>query len=326
MDYQVKKIHISRRSRVFTKVLKWTLKPLIRLFSFAGVQRVVREQVRMASHQRKSLYGLPTDYRVINRVLGPTVGDFEDTSQPAILYLHGGGFLMPAVPMVHLPFMATLCKDLGAVGFMPDYRLAPFHKFPSSLDDCERAYEGLLDLGFDANRIIIAGESAGGNLTLGTLQRIRKAGLPMPACAVPISPVTEMARVHAPPSRVRNARKDPLLPINTFGKMHVMYAQGWDASDPELSPIYADFTDFPPLYFLVGETEVLLDDTLIPARRAREAGVDVELDVWPVMPHAFPLFKKLLPEVSIARQDIVAFIDKHIDSSSAKVQKIANLG
>ena len=312
MEYTVKQVHISRRSRFFTGMLKVVLKPMIRLLSIAGVRRVVREQVRMASHDRKSLYGLPRDYRIIGRVPGPTVGDMENTDQPAILYLHGGGFVIPAVPMVHLPFMATLCKDLGAVGFLPDYRLAPFHMYPASLDDCERAYTGLLDMGFDAKRIVIAGESAGGNLTLGTLQRIRKAGLPMPACAVPISPVTEMARVHAPPARVRNVRRDPLIPLHTMGKMLQMYAGNLDGSDPELSPLYADYSGFPPLYFIVGETEVLLDDSLLAARQARDAGVETKVDVWPVLPHAFPLFKRLLPEVSVARRDIVAFAKQHL--------------
>lgn len=319
MEYTVKPVKISRRSRFFVGALKCVLKPMIKLFGFAGVRRVLREQIRMASHQRKSLYGLPMDYRIINRVPCPTVGNLEDTSQPAILYLHGGGFVMPAVPMVHLPFMATVCKDIGAVGFMPDYRLAPFHKFPASLDDCERAYAGILELGFNPKRIVIMGESAGGNLTLGTLQRIRKAGLPMPACAIPISPVTEMARMHAPPARVRNVRRDPLLPLHTFGRMLQMYAEGLDGSDPELSPIYANYKGMPPMYFLVGETEVLLDDTLMVERQAREAGVKTQLDVWPVLPHAFPLFKTLLPEVSIARQDIATFIGKHLQNDEQKL-------
>src|SRR3546814_5884345 len=80
-----------------------------------------------------------------------------------------------------------LCRELDAVGFVPDYRLAPFNRFPAALDDCERAYKAVLDLGFAPSRIVLAGESAGGNLVLGLLQQIRKRGWPMPACAMPVS-------------------------------------------------------------------------------------------------------------------------------------------
>ena len=138
----------------------------------------------------------------------------------------------------------------------------------------------------------------------------------MPACAVPISPVTEMARVHVPLSRVINRRKDPLLPVNAMAKMLQLYAGDHDATDPELSPIYADMRGLPPLFFLVGETEILLDDTLIVAAHAREAGVSTRVDVWPLLPHAFPLFIRLLPEALQARNDIIEFIREHTATSA----------
>ncbi|HXG27808.1 MAG TPA: alpha/beta hydrolase fold domain-containing protein [Nevskiales bacterium] len=311
MNYQIKPIKISARSRFWVGVLRVVLKTLIRLFALTSVQRVVREHVRLAGQPPRA-GGLPLEYRIVNRVPGPALGDWRRTDGNAVLYLHGGGFLIPAVPSVHLPFMAALCKDLDAIGFMPDYRLAPFHKYPAALDDCERAYRGLLELGFAPNRILVAGESAGGNLTLGLLLRLKRLGLPLPACAVPISPVTEMARVHAPPARVRNIRRDPMIPLHTMGRMLQLYAADLDGSDPELSPLYGDYAGLPPLYFLVGETEVLLDDTLLAAKQARAAGVDVQVDVWPLLPHAFPLFKRMFPEVTQARRDIVAFARQHL--------------
>lgn len=314
MQYTVKDVEISRRSRFITGLLRWGLKPLIRLFSNVSVAKLIRNQVRLASRWRIRLQDLPVDYdRYINGVPGPIVGDFTATDKTALLYIHGGGFLIPAVPETHLEFVARLCRRLDAVGFMPDYRLAPIHKFPAALDDCERAYKGLLDAGFKPQNIIIAGESAGGNLTLGLLQRIRRQDWPMPACAIPISPVTEMSRVHVPRSRVLNRSKDPLLPINAFASMGTVYiADGYDATDPELSPIYADCRGFPPLYFLVGETEVLLYDSLIVAEHARQAGVETKVDVWPVLPHAFPLFIRILPEALQARNDMIEFIQSHL--------------
>src|SRR3546814_12679734 len=93
-----------------------------------------------------------------------------------LLWLHGGAFVLPAAPDMQVRLVARLCRELDAVGFVPDYRLAPFNRFPAALDDCERAYKAVLDLGFAPSRIVLAGESAGGNLVLGLLQRIRKRG------------------------------------------------------------------------------------------------------------------------------------------------------
>jgi len=168
------------------------------------------------------------------------------------------------------------------------------------------------------NRIALAGESAGGNLVLGLLQRIRRHGLPMPSCAVPISAVTEMARGYAPPSRVANAGRDPMFPSGPMAQVFIHYTGNADGSDPELSPIYADYAGFPPLYFLVGETELLLDDSLLAALQAQAAGVKTRVDVWPLLPHAFPLFATVFPEVRQSHDDIVAFVREHLAAPSQR--------
>jgi len=312
---ELKPVKIPLRSRIIIWLLRRILRPLLGWAVNGGHERIASVQLYLASRVCRDSSGLPLDYTVIGRVPGHVIGQLTDTHKTALLYIHGGGFLIPAVPETHVWLMGRMCRDLDAVGFMVDYRLAPFNKFPAALDDCERAYRALLDLGFSPERIAIAGESAGGNLTLGLLQRIRKAGLPMPACAVPISPVTEMGRIHAPPSRPLKAKADPLLPIAALSRVDSWYAGGWDASDPELSPLYADCKGFPPLYLLASDGEVLLDDTVLMARRAREAGVSVKLDVWPVLPHAFPLFERLFPEVRLARTDMVAFIKSQVKAA-----------
>src|SRR3546814_1180361 len=110
----------------------------------------------------------------------------------------------------------------------------------------------------------------------------------MPACAMPVSPATELGRIHAPPSRTLRMKTDPILPIVELQRVDELYAGGHDASDPELSPLYADCRGFPPMYLLASDSEVLLDDTVLFARRAKAAGVDVRFEIWPVLPHAFP--------------------------------------
>ena len=311
-EIRLKPVHIGGRSRFIIWLMRRLLRPMLSRMIGGSPKRMARTQLFLAARVCRDSSGLPVDYRVIGRTPGHFIGGVHDPRRKVVLWLHGGAFILPAVPDVHVRAVAKLCRALDAVGFLPDYRLAPFNKFPAALDDCERAYRGLLDLGYAPERIALGGESAGGNLLLGLLQRIRKAGLPMPACGVPVSPGTEMGRVHAPPSRTLRMRSDPILAMDALARVSELYAGGMDTSDPELSPLYADCTGFPPLYLLASDAEVLLDDTVLFARSARQYGVEVSLDVWPVLPHAFPLFENWFPEVAQAREDMVAFMSKHL--------------
>lgn len=310
-----KSLRISWRSRLWILLLRGVLKPMMRRFVLAGGYKIARQQLLLASRVFRAESGVAQDYRLVGGCPGHSLGDLNDTDRPVVLWLHGGGFLIPAVPEVHLRLLHLVCRDIDANGFLADYRLAPFNRFPAPLDDVERAYAGLLAMGHDPARIVIAGDSAGGNLALGLLQRIRKAGQPMPACVFLLSPLTEMGRVHAPPSRARNRRRDAVIPIAAMHRIDALYAGGHDAADPELSPLYADFRGFPPLHFVVGDTEVLLDDSLLAANQAAIAGVNVQVDVWPHLPHAFLLFERLFPEIATARTDLVRFVRTHLPST-----------
>lgn len=305
-------VPISARSRFITWLLRKTLRGMLKRMIRGSDEKIARIQLQMMRMRCPNTHGQALEYTVVGALPGHVVGDLRDTSKPVILWLHGGAFFLPAAPTAHLEMAADLCAQLGAHCFMPDYRLAPRNRFPAALDDCERAYGALLALGFKPERIVLGGDSAGGNLTLGVLQRIRKNGWPMPACALPVSPATELGRIHAPPSRPRKAKIDPILPIAALQRVDEMYAGDWDASDPELSPIFADCRGFPPMYLIASDAEVLLDDTVFFARRAKAHGVDVRCDVWPVLPHAFPLFGTLYREVRLARADMLTFMREHL--------------
>lgn len=316
MNFELKAVTVSTRSHIIIRLLKLFMRPWLAWVVRGPRSRIARFQLLTASNKCRNTYGLDLQYRVIGNPDGGVPGHFAgspgDTHKNAILYIHGGAFILPASPDVQLRMMCKLCREMDAVGFGVDYRLAPSSKFPAALDDCERAYRALLDLGFAPNRITIIGESAGGNLTLGVLQRIRKRGWPMPACVVPISPVTDMGRSHGLPSRITRAKSDPMLPTKALHHVDTLYSGDHDASDPELSPLFADFRGFPPLYFLASDNEILRDDSVLCAQRAREAGVDTKLDVWPTFPHAFPLFVQMFPEVAESQKDIVAFMKQHV--------------
>jgi monoterpene epsilon-lactone hydrolase len=301
-------VAISGRSRFITWLLKVFLRPWLARAVRGSDEKIARIQLQMSRMRCPKTYGQKLEYTVVGALPGHVVGDLADTGKPVLLWLHGGAFILPASPVAHLEMACWLAAELGMNVFLPDYRLAPRNRFPAALDDCERAYRMLLDFGYAPDRIVIGGDSAGGNLTLGVLQRIRKQNWPMPACVLPLSPATELGRIHAPGSRPWKMAKDPILPIAALQRVDEMYAGDWDASDPELSPLYADCRGFPPMFLLASDSEVLLDDTVLFARRAKAAGVDVRCEIWPVLPHAFPLFGALYPEVRIVRQDMAAYV------------------
>lgn len=307
---------ISGRSRFFLWLLRTFLKPWMARVVRGSDEKIAKVQLDLAHMRCPNNHGLAYDYTVVGTVPGQVFGDLSDTRKPVLLWLHGGAFVLPASPVAHLELVAGLAAKIGGHGFLPDYRLAPRNKFPAALDDCERAYKALLDLGFPASRIVIGGDSAGGNLLLGLLQRIRKQGWTMPACTIPVSPATEMGRIHAPPSRPWRRKRDPILPITALQRVDEMYAGDWDASDPELSPLYADCTGFPPMYLIASDNEVLMDDSILFARRAKAAGVDLRCEIWPLLPHAFPLFGMLFPEVREVRREMVGYMQRYLAASS----------
>ncbi len=260
-----KTLTLSLRSRLTLVAMKLIGKPLLSRMMRASLDGIAKYQIATASLRWPSVSGITINYDIVGNSPGHVFGDLSDNQKPIMLWFHGGAFILPAAANVHLGTAAKLCSELGAVGFMPDYRLAPSSPFPAALDDCERAYLDLLEQGFAASKIVIIGDSAGGNLLFGVLQRLRQQGIAMPACALPLSPVTELSRLHGLPSRSRLRKKDPLLPLAAFVKLVASYFPGRDAIDPEISPLYMNCSDLPPLLFIVSSNEVLMDDSVSPA-------------------------------------------------------------
>ncbi|WP_373077410.1 alpha/beta hydrolase [Zhongshania sp.] len=310
-------IPICIRSRTTLWFLKLVLKPMMRFMLRGSTGRIAKVQLQVATLTCPDSSGLPLNYDIVGNVPGHVIGSLDDTSRPVVLWLHGGSFLLPAAPNMHMVMVAKICKQLGADSFLPDYRLAPQAQFPAGLNDCESAYRALLELGYPASKIILGGDSAGGNLALGLLQRIRKAELAMPVCTIAVSPVTEMGRIHSPPSRPNLAKKDPLLPISALPRVAELYAGSWDTADPELSPLYMDCTGLTPIYFLTSDNEILMDDTVMLAQRMIKAGVNTTCQIWPTLPHAFPLFEAQLREGAHARKDITNFAQQQLDSAKS---------
>ncbi len=280
-------------------------------------RHVVRKRVRPALgdmrdvlHVRK-VFGQPLPppkgVRYTRGALGGVVGEWvecEDASGPAptLMYIHGGGFIGGS-PRTHRPITAAFALQ-GLRVFAPDYRLAPEHPFPAPLDDVVAAWRALRaqhDADAPGQRLVVAGDSAGGNLALALMLALRDAGERLPDAAALFSPATDLGG--GSPSLTGNAERDPMFHGPSLAHLGAAYlGAGGDATNPLVSPVFGDPAGLPPLLFHVGAEEVLRDDGLRFAARARAAGVHVETSVWPVVPHAWQLLAKV-PEArrSIAR-------------------------
>ena len=227
------------------------------------------------------------------------------TSHDAVIYyLHGGGYILGSMH-THQNLISGFCKAAGCHALGLSYRLAPEHPFPAAIEDAVAGYRHLLSDGVSPDRIVIAGDSAGGGLTLATLFQLRDLGLPLPASAVLISPWADIA--------AGSSTLDLHFPYDYIVRPHLELCAEWllagqNPKHPLVSPVLGDFRNLPPLLIQVGGAEALLDDAVRVAARAREAGVDVRLDVHDDMVHVFHIFMSFLPQAQRAVHELGAFV------------------
>jgi epsilon-lactone hydrolase len=235
-----------------------------------------------------------------------------DAGRAVLLYFHGGGFCFGSF-RTHGPLAAGLARAARARTFAAEYRLAPEHTAPAAHEDALAAYRHLLGEGIDPRRIVLAGDSAGGTLVLGTLLALRDAGGPMPAAGIAISPWVDLSCSGA--SFQANA------PYDFVGEKHcrlaaVSYLGAVDARRPDISPLFADLRGLPPLLIQAGGAEVLVEQIRAFAHRAREAGVDVTLSVYDDMVHVWHLMRDVTPDGQRAIDEAGAFAQAHTGRSS----------
>lgn len=225
-------------------------------------------------------------------------------SDQVLLYLHGGGYVIGSKEsyrkIVSRIAVAARCRSL-----IIDYRLAPENKFPAAVEDAVTSYRWLLSQGYDPEKIVVAGDSAGGGLTAATLISLRDSGDPLPTAAMLVSPWADLGVTGE--SAKTAGWKDPLLSIRGLKRWASMYLGTTDSRDPLASPIYADFHGLPPFYIQAGTCEILLDDARRLAERAKEDGMSVELDIWEGMFHGWHAFSPLVPESNTAIEKLGRF-------------------
>lgn len=231
----------------------------------------------------------------------------------AILYLHGGAYIMGSVN-THQGLTSRLTASSQIPCLSVEYRLAPEHPFPAQLNDALAGYRWLIeDQKLSPSRISIAGDSAGGGLTLTTLCAIRDAGLPLPGAAVCISPWVDLEGLGD--SIASRAERDPMIDPTDLPAFQRLFLGGAHPRDPRAAPLHADLSGLPPLLIHVGNEEILLDDARRIAAHATKAGVEVTLEVWDGMFHVWHLFAPILEEGEQAISCIAAFLLERLEGA-----------
>lgn len=278
---------------------------------------------RALALRARRLFGAPPVYRSIvalalrretvrnERVSGEWLAP-RLTKAGVILYIHGGGYVACS-PETHRPITAALARLGKRPVLSIHYRLAPEHRFPAATDDVFAAYQWLLDAGYSAQQIAVAGDSAGGGLALSLLVRARGARMPLPACAVLFSPWTDLAGTGS--SVFDNDGRCAMFRSQNVTQFARAYLGASSPTDPNASPVYADLRGLPPLLLQVGSTELLLDDARRVHRRVLEGGGQSRLEIFDDVLHCWQMLDGLVPEARTALRQAAAFVDQHLSEA-----------
>ncbi|WP_370305989.1 alpha/beta hydrolase [Sinimarinibacterium flocculans] len=295
---------LSLRSRLFRLAVRKLIAPAL-----DTARPIAARRARLEQSARWSRLPLPPCTRVEPATFRGVPGDWvRNTRRPSprtLLYLHGGGYQVGS-PQIYREFAAQLARRWQAQVALIDYRLAPEHPFPAATDDVFAAYRSLLEQGVDPRTLIVAGDSAGGGLTLACALQARDADLPPPAALVVFSPWVDLT-VSGQSALTRE--HDDMLVSEHLRVAAADYLGGAAPQTPLASPLHADLHGLPPTLIQATDNEVLCDDARRLADALQAAGVEAQLRLWPGLFHVWQLFAGKLPEADAAIVEAAAFLD-----------------
>lgn len=281
-------------------------KKLFQIKPYSWASGTIDEQ-RARQEKSTKFFKVPAGIRcqpvIVNGISSEWITS-SDAINGVILYLHGGAYALGSVN-VHREYLSRLSLATQLKILAINYRLAPEDPFPAALEDSIAAFRWLLQQGFDPSQIVIAGDSAGGGLTLAILVSLRDAGDPLPARAVCISPWLDLSL--SGDSVREKAKSDPILNATILKKYAQYYSAGQEITSPLISPLFANFHGLPEILVLVGSDEILLDDSVRFSELAYKSGVEVTLKVWEGMFHVFQIIS-FLPEATEAIKQVAVFL------------------
>jgi len=293
-----------------SKEMKRIIKMLKRLNEMAVKKRL--EDIRNAQEQMAAIGEMSKDITIedimVNGISSVWISSPGVTKDQVVLYLPGGGYIQGSTNL-HKDLVSRISRASKSRVLMIDYRLAPENPYPAALEDSVSAYKWLIDnKGINPKSIVISGDSAGGGLTAATLLKLRDIGITLPAAAILLSPWTDLDITG---DSVRSKRRiDPYIDASALFFDADLYVGNNDPKNPYISPLYGDLKGLPPLLIQVGSAELILDDSIRFAEKAKSAGVEVILDVWEDMVHVFQVFAAWVPEGEQAIEKIGEFIQK----------------
>lgn len=298
---------LSRLVRLF---VRFYIKPRLNNHSPIGKQRRVLRRVgnlllctKGAKRERYHKHGRQGEWVTHDSV--------PDDTKRVLIYIHGGAFTMGS-PHTHAPITTHLAKHYSGKVLAVDYALAPEHVFPAALNDLVASYNALLQQGYAAENITLAGDSAGGNLVIAMVVKLRELNEPLPAAISCLSPWVDLTLSGESITALR--KRDPLVSNGWLQRNAQEYANGIALDDPRLSPLFADLTGLPPTYIQVGSDEILLSDAQNLHAQLTKHGVASELDVWEGMWHVWQGAGFIVPESRRALRKIARFLARHTAS------------
>jgi len=283
------------------------------------LKRLLRYVFEKTAEQELENFPIPSDIEFKSTMLDNIPAEWvippNSIEDHVILHIHGGGWILGS-PLIGRRLNSAIAKITNLKFLSIDYRLAPEYPFPTPLDDCVTAYNWLLSNGFKSENIIIAGESAGGNLTLATLLKLKDQGINLPAGAFCLSPATDLTL--SDDSFFKNGATDPGL-----GDMGIFwwlgaYLAGEDPRNPYVSPLFGDLSGLPPILIQASSCEILYSDASRFVEKAKKAGVHATLQSWDEMTHVFQSTRfELLPEAEEAISKIGEFTNQILKTKNA---------
>jgi epsilon-lactone hydrolase len=292
----------SLRSRLFYAMVRYGYKPLTSNLPLA------KRKARMELLRHLVPRDITTRSIMVGDIPAEWVHPIRYSKDHALLYLHGGSYTMGS-PALHRDLVHRIARRSGMSAVAIDYRLAPEHPYPAALEDAVFAYHWLLEQGVAPENVAIAGDSAGGGLTLALLMYLRDHGDPLPAAAALLAPWTDLT-MSTDSDRELEAI-DAQITMHGLLESADAYRGEHDAAEPLISPLFGDLHNLPPLLILAGTDEMLVDDSILFAEKANQAEVDVTLQIREHMGHVYPAFAMIIPEGRQAIRFAGTFIRRH---------------
>lgn len=293
---------ISRRARIVRWITSWYIR---RTHVATADVHKIRKRLDFIGRFLMRAFGVRVERTTVAGLYAEWLRPKGAPADKVLLYLHGGAYLIGSCRS-HGQMVSHIARSAGVNALVPEYRLAPEHKFPAAIEDCVAVYKELLASGIRPENIVIAGDSAGGGLTVATLLSLRDAGDPLPAAAVLLSPFLDVTS--SGESAQTRADQDPWFRVSDMEVVIRNYCQTDELRNPLVSPVFANVEGLPPMLIQVGDDEILLSDSTRIADKLKAAGSKVELEIWPGMWHVFQLFIGKMPEARVAINKIAAYL------------------